>query len=184
MANKNLPSPDVLRQLLAYDPDTGKLAWLERPAHFFPAARDAIAWNAKFSGKTALISLSPKGYRQGRIFNISFLAHRVIYAIHHGEWPSDQIDHINGDKLDNRIDNLRSVSRKENMRNLPMPRSNTSGVMGVGWSKQYKNWEAQIKVDRRRVYLGRFAKFEDAVAARKAAEVEFGYHDNHGRKSA
>tara|TARA_R110001606_G_scaffold190822_1_gene338772 strand:+ start:384 stop:701 length:318 start_codon:yes stop_codon:yes gene_type:complete len=101
--------------------------------------------------------------------------------MHVGDWPADQIDHISGDRSDNRIENLREATQTENSRNMKTLANNMSGVMGVSWDKRERHWIATISDDNSSVRLGRFKSFEDAVAARKAAEVEYGYHPNHGR---
>jgi len=105
----------------------------------------------------------------------------VIWAIFYGEWPSGQVDHINGVRDDNRIVNMRDVSHQDNCRNAARPRTNTSGVSGVVWDKPHKKWRAEIRANGKMKNLGRFAIFDDAVAVRKSAEVEYGYHPNHGR---
>jgi len=186
MADKALPSPELLRQLLSYDPDTGLLMWLRRPVEMFASGGrlptlSAATWNSKFADKTAFTAKNANGYHVGIVFYQLIFAHRAIWAMSHGAWPDQYIDHINGVRTDNRIANLRSVTRQENMRNAARPKRNTSGVIGVYLDKTCGKWIASIKVDSRQIHLGRFASFNDAVVARKAAEVEWGFHANHGR---
>lgn len=171
MSSRDLPSIDYLRQRLSYDPETGQLCWKAHPV--MPAK-----WNTRWAGKPALYGRHRQGYCKGRIDGKMMYAHRVAWAIHHGAWPDGQIDHINHDTSDNRIANLREVSKRENARNLPLLRSNSTGVAGV-YHRDNK-WVAMIRVDRELRHLGYFAKFEDAVAARKAAEAKHGFHANHG----
>jgi hypothetical protein len=183
---KPLPSPELLRKLLRYEPDTGRLFWRKRTPDMFEGqsrnAQDCCnAWNNKFAGREAFTSISGKGYNSGAIFGRNYRAHRVIWAIFHGEWPRGQIDHINGNPSDNRIKNLRDVTNEENHRNMKTRSDNTSGVMGVFFYKTRKKWEAYIKTDGRKKHLGYFANIDDAIAARKAAEIKYGYHKNHGR---
>jgi len=123
-----------------------------------------------------------QGYRNGCIDGISLYAHRVAWALYFGEWPDGEIDHINHDHADNRICNLRSVTRAENLRNLPKMRHNTSGVTGVYRRKD--KWLAAIRVDRKLIRLGYFHSFNDAVAARELAERQYRFHPNHGRNAA
>jgi hypothetical protein len=100
----------------------------------------------------------------------------------HGCEPSGEIDHLNGVRGDNRIENLRDVSRSANMRNVSMQPRNTSGVVGVYWNKQSNKWHGQISAtDGRVVSLGYYADIADAAQARKQAEAMHGYHENHGR---
>ena len=93
------PSPDLLRELLRYEPDTGKLFWRERPIEMFTADRHMNAWNARYKNHEAFTADDGKGYRQGKIFNKATKAHRVIWTIHYGAWPDDQIDHITASKM-------------------------------------------------------------------------------------
>lgn len=177
MATRSDITPELCRQLLRYEPDTGRLFWRARSFDRFPDIRSAKIWNTRFANKEAFTARS-KGYNIGTIDYVMVKAHRVAWAIYHGEWP-EVIDHINGDPGDNRIGNLRSVSQAENMTNLSMRANNSSGVVGVYLSDG--SWVAEIKIQGRRKYLGSFKSIEDAASARKAAELEFGFHKNHGR---
>lgn len=175
-----LPSQTTLRNLLDYNPETGELFWKERSLELFRREQDWKTWNTKFAGKSAFTSRTKKGYQQGRIWNQNLLAHRVIWIWMTGEEP-DQIDHINGVRSDNRWRNLRSVSTAENQKNTCRPHNNTSGVVGVHWSADRQKWQAQIRVEGSTKPLGRFDTFEEAAATRKAAEQQYGFHENHGR---
>lgn len=179
-------SPTLLRELLRYEPETGKLFWLPRtPAHFAYTKCPGpfcARWNGQFAGKEALYgATATHGYPAGAIFNRIYLAHRVIWALVHGEWPAADIDHIDGDHENNRLANLRSVPRAVNMRNRKLGRDNRSGFLGVYWASHAGKWRAEIKSDGRRVHLGYFTEKSAAVAARKAAEPGMGFHPNHGR---
>jgi hypothetical protein len=178
---------ELLRKLIRYNAETGKLYWLERPTSMFHCARlakdCADAWNNKLAGKEAFTSITSRGYRQGRIFGQQYIGHRVAWAIYYGEWPDFEIDHINGVRSDNRLENLRAVTPAENRRNIRTPSHNTSGVMGVVWNKQYGKWQAQIGVAGKNINLGRYSNFAEAVAARKTAETTYNFHANHGRNS-
>lgn len=181
-------SPIILRSLLRYAPETGRLYWLPRNPSMFregkiPTELACRIWNTKYAGKEAFTANS-RGYRVGGIFGRAYEAHRVIWAIVHGDWPSNNIDHENGVRNDNRISNLRDVSTQENARNSKLPSDNTSGVIGVDWRQHKGKWRASIKAEGRQIHLGHFTNFDSAVAARKAAEVQYGFHPNHGRSSA
>jgi hypothetical protein len=91
MAAKALPSPDVLRQLIRYEPETGRLFWKERVAE----NRHGKTWNARHAGKEAFIQANAGGYKSGAIFDIRVSAHRVGWAMFTGEWPAGDIDNIN-----------------------------------------------------------------------------------------
>ncbi len=181
-----LPSPETLRKLLRYEPETGKLFWRERGIDWFEdgghtAQHNMRSWNSRYAGKEALTAVNTDGYRRGTIFGTRYYAHRIIWTIVHGEWPQDELDHINGNPSDNRLENLRVVTHQENGRNQKLYCSNTSGVVGVSWHKRDETWRAEIKVDGKKIHLGYFDSFDDAVAARAAAEIELGFHANHGR---
>lgn len=165
--------PETLHDLLTYDPLTGLLTWMSRPG------KDS--WNARYAGREAMTNLDHNGYRRSRIFGIPVAAHRVIWAMAHGAWPEGDIDHINGDKTDNRLANLREVTRQGNNRNMSRRKDNTSGITGVSWDRARQLWVARIKHNGRYKALGRFHSVEAAAVARERAMREFGYHQNHGR---
>jgi len=183
---QDLTPPETIRKLLEYNPATGKLFWRERSTEFFNDGKRSAetacrCWNARHAGKEAFTADHGDGYRHGRILDRVYFAHRVIWALTHGEWPVDQIDHINGVKDDNRIKNLRAVTHQENSKNQKLRDTNTSGHVGVCWYEQTRKWQARIRVNGRCVHLGYFVRKDDAIDARKAAEVEYDYHPNHGR---
>jgi len=183
---KSLPSVELLRQLLEYDPETGILTWKPRPVEMFAEGsrqeRTCIIWNKRFAGKTAMNTSLPNGYLTGGLLKKTTYAHRAAWAIFYGEWPRQDIDHINGDRQDNRIENLRSVSRSENMRNCGMLKTNTSGTTGVSFNGKLQKWAASIQVDKKSIYLGLFSSIEEAQAARRRAEPKYRFHPNHGKR--
>ncbi len=184
----NCVSVDVLRTLISYNPETGSLVWLPRNSTHFSASshsaeHQAAKWNSRWAGTPALAALEVFGYGHGDIMGKRYKAHRVAWALHHGEWPETGIDHINGNPADNRIENLRAVPHRENMRNQRLSSANKSGVIGVCWARHREKWSAQIKVNGRKVHLGLFSTVTAAAAARKAAEREYGFHANHGRSA-
>jgi hypothetical protein len=162
-----LPSQEELRKLLDYDPETGKLIWKRRKC-------DSPTWNIRFAGKPAL-TIEKRGYFTGSIWGVKYMTHRIIWKWMTGDDPAE-IDHINGNGLDNRWANLRSVDRLANARNMPKRRENKSGYCGVYFAQG--KWQARIL----RKTIGTFSSREDAIAARKAAERELGFHPNHGRR--
>lgn len=172
--------PSILPHLLTYNPETGDLRWRERPSSMFCHPKAAEDWNERFAGKPALTAIMVAGYRKGHLLGRQVQAHRVVWALQTGQWPREQIDHINGDRSDLRFANLREVSPTENARNQRRSRLNTSGHTGVAFVKKTGKWAAYIRSDGRRVHLGFHDKLEDAASARRAAEVEHGYHANHG----
>lgn len=188
MAKRDLPSPEVLRQLLRYEPETGKLFWRERtPEHFEEKSQSAQhncnIWNSKYAGSEALCTIKPGGHLYGTISwggrKPKLYAHRVAWAIYHGEWP-EVIDHINGDPADNRIDNLRSTTQHENAKNQKKRFTNSSGITGVRFYAPRGKWTASITHNRKDHHLGYFKTAEEAAQARAAAEARFGFSDRHG----
>lgn len=171
------------RALLRYNPETGILYWRARTPDMLKsghrtAEEECIRWNRQFAGKEAFPGTDRHGYKTGKIFNRGCRAHRIAWLIHYGAWPANQIDHINGVRHDNRIENLRDVPSVENNRNTRMACTNTSGFPGVYPSG--KKWRARIKVNRRSIGLGSFESIDAAVMARKRAMAHYGFHENHG----
>lgn len=182
MTAKPLPDVELVRKVLDYDPETGILTWRRRPAELFESKTNVSQWNGRYAGKEAFTATDTKGYRHGHLFGRVISAHRVAWCIFHGEWAKE-IDHINGNAGDNRIANLRSVTRRQNCQNRKLRIDCASGMTGVYWRANRRKWQANIFLETGHVYLGLFSDFEEAVAARKAAEVKYGFHPNHGRET-
>lgn len=180
MAKRSDITPELCRQLLRYEPETGKLFWLPRPLHMFTTQRSCSTWNGRFAGKEAFTNSTSKGHKKGWIFNIAFYAHRVAWAIYYGSWPKDQIDHVNGSPNDNRIRNLREVTHSENLRNCGLDARNTSGVNGVSWNKRKGCWQAYVCHNGKRIHLGSFTDRDVAADARREADLKYGYFPGHG----
>ena len=174
-------SIDVLRRLLRYDPTTGEMFWKTRALSCFPNQALWKTWNARFAGKPAFSARCANGYRSGAVFGKTYRGHRVAMALHLGRLLRDDehIDHVNGDRADNRAANMRLVTRTQNMRNSKRPSDNTSGHIGVTRYKTASGFGWQVRIGK--THVGCFPTFEAAVAARKRAERAHGYHQNHGR---
>lgn len=179
---KSLPSPELLRQLFSYEPETGKLFWRRRAPHFFKTLQEFKRWNTRYANKPAF-RVNPQGYVSGMIFRQMHRAHRIIWAMQYGEWPEREIDHINGDRANNRLCNLRLVTRRENTLNQKRRRNNKSGRTGVSQLGNGK-WRAYISEHGKIKHLGVFCALEDAIKVRVRAEAECGYHANHDRSYA
>lgn len=173
MTDKIIPSPEELCKLLRYDPETGKLFWRPRTDSFFSTKGMAPRWNALYSGAEAFTSLNSSGYYHGKIFGKLYRAHRVAWAISHGAWPENEIDHINGNRIDNRLINLRSATRSENSRNSRIRSDNTSGHKGVRWIKSRCKWEARVRVSGINRHIGYFASYELACDSYSLAVKEY-----------
>jgi len=174
------PTPSQVRELVSYDHATGLAIWNARGREWFKRDQDHVTWNKRFAGRPALNSVDKNGYRCGCILSHPTSLHRIAYAWMTGNWPTDSIDHINRDKLDNRWVNLRHVTAKENQRNTALSKNNNSGHNGVHWSKGAKKWQSTITVDRKTIYLGVYEHIADAVSARICAEDKYGFMAGHG----
>jgi len=159
-----------LKELLHYDPDTGIFTWR--------VGRGGMRVGDKAGGITT--TATGKSYIVIGIDGKDYKAHRLSWLFIHGKFPSGQIDHENGNGLDNRLVNLRDVTPSENQKNARLRSNNTSGTCGVYWYKPYRKWKALIQVNSKSKHLGYFEDIQDAIATRKEAENEHGYHQNHG----
>jgi hypothetical protein len=174
---------EYVSECLRYDPDTGKLYWLERNQSHFKDVRALKVHRTSKAGKVAGCFDKSTGYLVIGINYKILYAHRLAWLLTHGTWPSGMIDHINGDKTDNRLENLRSVSQFENAKNARLSRNNKSGTPGVSLDKRSGKWRARIMSNYREVYARSFSTKDEAIAARKEAQVNYGFHENHGRKA-
>jgi hypothetical protein len=169
-----LPTQTELRELLRYDSQTGQLFWKERPG----TMNAAQSFNTRHAGQEAFTSLKD-GYRRGLLFQESVYAHRVIWKIMTGE-DASEIDHIDGNPLNNAWRNLRDI-RGGNQKNSRKRHDNTSGHVGV--VRRGERWIAQFGINGTTRHIGIYNTKEEAIAARKQAELEYGFHPNHGRNS-
>lgn len=143
-----------LLELLKYDRDTGIFTWRLARGR---AAAGSVA------GRVSL-----HGYHEIRLDDRLYKAHRLAWLYVHGTMPCEHIDHINGVRADNRIDNLRPASPSQNQHNRGAQSNNTSGFKGVSWNSRRKKWCAQIRFEWSTQFLG---YFEDAQAAKRAYDA-------------
>lgn len=182
--DEKITEPGAYRMLLRYEADSGHLFWLPRSPDMFEARQRTREhrcnqWNSCWAGKRAFTSIDANGYHHGNIFCKTHYAHRVIWALVTGGWPSNEIDHINGDRSDNRWENLRAASHYKNMQNQRLSAANKSGLKGVCWDKKNRRWMAQIGADGRNIFLGYFDTPAAGHAAYAKASAEL--HGNFGR---
>lgn len=159
-----------LKTQLHYDPETGVFT---RIASASNASKVGNTIKAKHGGGYALVRLQGKAY----------LLHRLAFLYMEGEFPAQQVDHINGIRSDNSFVNLRRVSPQTNCRNQKVRRDNASGHHGVWFSAPTNRWHAFITVNMKRKFIGSFPNIEDAINARKQHEHLYGFHPNHGRSA-
>ena len=181
---RELPPIKWLHECFELDADTGTLTWKARPVHHFKTVNSAKSVNSRCAGNK-VGQINDREYRKltftwdGKRAN--WYQHRIIWAMHYGQWPTKSLDHIDGNKTNNAIKNLREVTVAENSKNRPIQKNNTSGHVGITWDKFTSKWVAQIGIKGKMIRLGRHPNIEDAIAARQAAEVEYGFHKNNGR---
>ncbi|UGO52592.1 HNH endonuclease [Klebsiella phage vB_KpnD_Opt-817] len=150
--------------------ESGKLFWTIKPS-------------AKVFVGDEAGSINDEGYIKVMYRRKSYPAHHIVWVMHNGEIPDGyEIDHENHIRSDNRIENLRLVTRLDNMKNKSAYSNNKSGVVGVSWSKRKNKWVSQIQHKGKKKMLYEGSSFEYAVAARKAAEAVLKFHANHGER--
>ena len=164
-----------LRECFSYD-SNDEVTWLHRPRKHFLSDQAWHTFNTRFAGRSAGTLSKRDGYRHVRLTiagrKRDLLVHRVAWALVHDCWPDDQVDHINRDRSDKKIRNLREATHAQNTQNASLRSDNASGVKGVYWHKDKREWCAEIAVNGRRLIFGRFDSFMDACHARWAAEIE------------
>ena len=153
-------SHEELKNILHYNPEIGLFSWLIKPSDKIKIG--SIAGSVDKDGYV-IITLNSKKYR----------AHRLIWFYVYGKWPVNEIDHINRIPSDNRIINLREVTDQENQFNRGKQKNNTSGYKGVSWNKQNKKWLANIRVNRKTIYLGYFDDILEASEAYRKAKEKY-----------
>ena len=120
------------------------------------------------------------GYRHFRIFGKLYREHRVIFFLHHGYFP-EFVDHIDGDRQNNRIENLREATKSQNNMNAKLRKDNTSGIKGVSWHKQHKKWYVCLNLNRKQKFIGLFDDLELAelvsIEAKDKYHKEFARHE-------
>lgn len=154
-----------LKELLHYDQDTGVFTWLISPR------------NNVFIGSVAGRT-DRKGYIRISYQKTPYQAHWLAWLFVYNKWPDNEIDHINGNPSDNRISNLRDVTRKQNMENKKIYKNNKSGYSGVTWHSRDKKWQVRIGHYGKRISLGFFDDLSDAIAVRIKAENQTFTHNN------
>ncbi len=147
-----------LKNLLAYDPDTGVFTWLKPTSN-------------RIKPGALACSVNTIGYVRIGIGNKRYLAHRLAWLYVYGVWPKNEIDHINRNRQDNRICNLRDATSQENKINSGLKSNNTSGIKGVSWDKKCNRWRVQARVNGKKTYVGIFNDIKDATIAYQKATV-------------
>lgn len=155
-----------MQKFFTYEPTTGELI-ARLPTH-----QRKVGSVCGVIGSHGYLATSIQGY--------GYLNHRLIWLYMTGKLPH-QIDHINHDRLDNRWENLREVNNTDNTRNTGLSKNSKTKVNGVSYVPRLDKYRAYITVKRKHIHLGVFDSIEDAIAARKAADTKYGFHENHGK---
>jgi hypothetical protein len=150
-----------LKELLNYDKETGIFIRIKSNSN--RAKVNCVAGNIR-----------KDGYLEVRVCKKSYLQHRLAWLYIYGKFPDKLIDHINGNRNDNRIENLREVDYKENTYNSKVRSDNKSGVRCVSWNKKSQSWEVRVKVDKKLKHFGSYKELDDA--AKVAEKVRKEHH--------
>lgn len=162
---------DLLSKVLKYDPLSGTLIWISNlhSRSVVPSSRAGY--------------LKKSGYRGISLFGKTYAEHHLIWFIHYGVWPTGQIDHINQVRDDNRIANLREVTKAENARNRSRNPNSKLGEHGIWFNMRTNKYVAEITLNGKKVYQKSFDDIDEAIAERKIKSLELGFHENHGSQS-
>ena len=183
LAEVCMVTQEYLKEILNYNQLTGEFTWRKRAPRNPNHSGSIEFWNKRFEGKIAGREYNTRTrgrkYRTITINGKPNSAHRLAWIYVTGVKPI-QIDHIDGDGVNNIFSNLRSVTNLENSKNHRQRKDNSSGQVGVGICSTTGKFRARIYDNGKEVSLGRFDCFDDAVLARKNAELKYGYHENHG----
>lgn len=168
--DKRLVTQAELAERLSYNPETGHLTWIAKGA------------SRKIVVGSRAGSVSKRGHRVMNLNGSVYPEHHIIWRLHTGSWPEGNIDHIDHDEQNNSFANLRDVSKAVNNRNQSKRVDNTSGHPGVWISKRNgaKQFIAEVFHDKVRVHRSSHYSLTEAIAARQAKLIEFGFHSNHG----
>lgn len=150
-----------IEDLLEYHPNTGEIFWKISPNLGYTKAGDLAG------------TIDNKGYRVISVGRKRYKAHRIAWYIYYGEWPKSQIDHIDRNKQNNKIDNLRDVTQSVNQFNSGARKDSSTGHRGICWNKKRQKWQVRIQVNGKRKELGFFKDINDAISKRKQYEIIF-----------
>jgi hypothetical protein len=166
----NLPELDYLLSQLWYDDSNGEFRWIVPKRGIKP-------WSV--AGY-----INDQGYKIICLDKTKYRVHRLVWLCETGHAPKGEIDHINGDRTDNRFSNLRDVTRAENKRNVGKPVNNTTGYQNIMWYEPLKKWHVQISKNSKKNHIGYFLTLNEAIEARNRALSMLGFHENHARKNS
>jgi hypothetical protein len=151
---------EVINEFISYDPATGEFRWKKAAA--------ICVKPGEIAG-----TIDPKGYRRISVKRVVYPAHRIAVLLMTGQWPDGEVDHIDRNPGNNKWENLRQCSARENTRNKSLMSTNTSGVPGVSFDASKDKWIASIGVDRKRYNLGAFVRKADAIKAYMRGSLKY-----------
>lgn len=163
---------EQVSKVLKYDAISGTLIWISN-----------LHSKRVIPGRIAGSLVTSTGYRSITLFGTKYPEHILIWFIHYGVWPSGQIDHINQQRDDNRILNLRDVTKSENARNRSRNPHSKLGEHGIWFNSRTFKYVAEITLNGKKVYQKSFDDIDEAIEARKTKSIELGFHENHGSQS-
>ena len=163
---RKLPDPELVRRLVHYCPETGHIHWMPRDVGHFSSLRLCKTWNTRFAGKRAFATVNDDGYLVGWILGFKIRAHHIAMAVAYGAWPEHEVDHKNGDRSDNRLENLRHATRAQNALNTGGRASRSSPYVGVSF-KTGRGWRARATINSVKQHIGYFSTEIEAAKARQ-----------------
>lgn len=180
-----IPPQEILHVFLNYDKETGILYWRKRNIESFNGEeklRIGNSWNTRFAGKEAFGLMNHEGRKGGPFNGKVYNASRIVWVYVHGNQPTGEIDHINGNVKDNRIENLRDVSHAINGKNCKLYKNSPSGVAGVRWVPGLKKWAAAATVDKIYYRLGLYREKLTAQIVVENFRLKNGFTERHGQR--
>ncbi len=170
---KTVLTQSKLKELLNYDKYTGIFTWRTSRGNRIKAGDVAGSKNnhGYFRIRITILSISK-----------SYLLHRLAWLYVYGIFPREHLDHVNHDRTDNKISNLREATQKHNCRNASKSKNNKSGFNGVSWCEPVKKWQTQIQVNGKLIYIGSYKDKNEAICARLHANRLYKFHANHGKE--
>ena len=160
------PTQEILRKHFLYIPSTGEFVY-------------RLPTKGKSIGEP-FGRMGNHGYLNGNIGSKSYLVHRLIWLYLYGYMP-EQVDHIDHNRTNNRLDNLREVKGTDNQKNCSVSKNSSTKINGVSLHRQTGKYRAHIMVNRKQIHLGLFDTLEEATKAREQADIKYGFHSNHGK---